>query len=63
MTMDYKIKFTYMARDFATAKCGGVAAVTEQVRGEIGEMLADGMKSIDSLFFHVVNVNDNDLIC
>jgi hypothetical protein len=59
----YKIKFTYMARDFAEAKCGGVAAVTEQVRGEIGEMLNDGMESINSLMFHVVTVNDTDFIC
>lgn len=58
----FEIKWTDLAKAFAV-KCGGLPAVEEQVRGEIAELEDDGLKTLNDLMFHVVEVNETNFIC
>ena len=53
--MTYVVQFTQLALASAKAKAS-VAAVEECARGELANLLADGLDNVDRLIFHVFGV-------
>jgi hypothetical protein len=58
----YVVQFTELALASAKAKAS-VAAVEECARGELANLLADGLDNVDRLVFHVFGVGGCDFIC
>jgi hypothetical protein len=63
MSLQYRIIFTDLAKAFAS-KSGSLVALEERVRGEIAEMIDDGLESLDDLMFHTIEMRDGqEYIC
>jgi len=58
----YVVQFTELALASAKAKAS-VAAMEESARGELANLLADGLDNVDRLIFHVFGVGGCDFIC
>jgi hypothetical protein len=63
MSPQYRIVFTDLAKALATRN-GSLTALEERVRGEIAEMVEDGLESFEDLMFHTIEMPDGqEYIC